>query len=298
MSENTSQVRYLNPPPEFDGTEGGYKEWLPLIAMWLKMTTLTPSKQAMTIILSLKDRARSVASNVIIDHLERGELIPGVDAGLGSGRFPEGVVILINALNEAGFRPSSHMMSFTALEDFMNIHGRSFQSMKEYTAAFTARFSKAEANSGLKLDEPCTAMMMLLKSGLPKEEFSRVMSQAGPATELTPAKMKSALHWLFPTVDLTNLSRDSTEKLNEESGFFASSEGEILEILEETTTEAGEEVFLSRQITVQNRYRPRNSSISRPDMQRIQCYNCRQFGHYQRNCPSSRNSSRTINGDG
>ena len=288
MTESVS-ARYSYPPPEFDGAEESYAEWLPMIAMWLKMTSIPASKQAMTIALSMKGRAKSIAAALGAGLLESADQVSGLEAGLGPHDFPTGVVTLISALNDAGYRASAHMMSFQALQEFIEIQGRQFKSMKEYTSAFTTRFRRASQECGLKLDEPCAAMMMLLKSDLSKDEFARVMSQAGSANSLTQSKMKDALHWLYPTT-IPTTTADSRNLLQHsvESALVTSTDDEIVDVLEAGYDDDGEQVFVSRRMIFQKRGRGgenQHQAGSRIDLQHIQCYACRRFGHFQRNCP-------------
>ena len=164
MTSSQEIPRYLNPPPEFDGSEEAYREWLPLVAMWLQMTTIPATKQAMTIVLSLRGRAKSVAATLDLAKLADAQPSSGNMVGLGTTEVPTGVTYLLQSLNESGYLPMQHMRSFDALEDFMHVDGKSFGTLKEYTAAFDAKFRRAQALCGLQLDPPCAAMMMLFQS--------------------------------------------------------------------------------------------------------------------------------------
>ena len=68
------------------------------------------------------------------------------------------------------------MLSFAALQEFMNVAGRHHGSVPEYTTAFLSKYSRAKSASGLTINDSALAMLMLLNSGLPNEDFTRVLS--------------------------------------------------------------------------------------------------------------------------
>ena len=289
MTEKTD--RYQANPPEFDGSEEGYKEWLPLLAMWLTMTQLPKSKQGMTIVLTLKGRTRTIAANLNIHDRSQETLSSGLDVGLGRGEFPLGVIHLIQALNDGGFLQSKHMLSFSTLEDFISIQGGNYRSIQEYTTAFSSKYNKAKFSCNLAMDDGSVAMLMLLRSGIPKEDFAKVMSHV-PSTSLTPSTMKSTLHWLYPAIDPSKIHAKE-EVLTTTVPFDPAGEDEYLDLLEETTMDSGEQAFISRRMIVHSTngfgYRRGARQPARPgkfDLSRIQCHGCRQFGHFVRNCPS------------
>ena len=292
---------FFEKSPPFDGSDSEYQEWLPMLAMWLSMTRCPRSAQATAISLRIHGRARTIAAGLELRLLRADTLVSGLTVGLGSQDVPAGVEYLIRSLNESGFKQAQHMMAFSSLEDFINIQGISYPNIMAYTTAFESLYSKAKLTSGLTIDPPSLAMVMLLRSGVPKTDHSRVMSTAGPSDKLTLQQMKDALHWLFSTTNMKDLSSD---RKGSEEVFTAtnddtdcSDEPELFDILEESVDPEGHQVFVSRQI-----YLRRGSSRGRGvgfstgrgrgnfsrgrgvDVSQIQCFRCREFGHYQSDC--------------
>ena len=298
---DTIPAKYLSQPPEFDGSDDRYSEWLSLLAMWLTMTSIAKKKQAMTIVLSLKGRARSMAAELSIADLEDESDTAGSDVGLGSSNFPAGVIHLIKTLNEGGYLKSQHMLSFSALDEFFKLHGSTYSSMMEYTTAFSTKLQKAKSTSGLTINDSAVAMMMLLRSGLPKEEFARVLGSAGPAEGLTPAKMKTTLHYLFPSTNLSTTTSLDPNPVFHSGSDLIDAEDAIVDILEETISPTGEQVFLSRQVIFQGKFPGRNratksGTIPPRDLSKIQCFGCGQFGHYRSSCTARRSDSKPFFG--
>ena len=277
-------------PPAFSGQQDEYQEWISLLAMWLSMTRTPANAQASTIALRLSGRARTIATSLSLSALRNDELVHGLQIGLGDQKVPSGVHHLIQSLNDSGYLQSQHMTSFSALDAFLKVDGRNYPNIMLYTTDFETKYLKANSLSGLTIDQPSLAMMLLIKSGVSDSEHSRVISTAGPADKLTLTSMKSALHWLFGRRDAP-----ATEAETKREVFAAAttegSDDDYMDVLEESVNPAGEQVFLSRKL-IFNRHRPQTRPTS--STHRIQCFRCQKFGHFHRDCPLSSSSKSTF----
>ena len=164
----------MKAPPALE--DDSYEAWKRDINIWSKFTDLVPEKQGLGVYLTLSGRARSAASEIPIEVLEKKDGLPKLIAKLDD-----------LFLAEKGQR------QFSAFNNLYNLRRSEEVSIDKFVADFEHIYYKFEQQD-MKLPDPVLALMLLAACKLREDDCKLVMSAI---TTVAYTSIKSALKRIF-----------------------------------------------------------------------------------------------------
>ena len=273
--------------PTFNGTD--YKRYRQLAKIWATVSTVTEEHKAMTLIMSLKDKALDIALTIDEELLKtkKGEGDPA--------NTIVGVELLLQKLDEIYLESDDSLSKY---ESFENLRRKPAQLMTEFILIFESLERDLKKDHGLTLPELVLAYKLLKAANLNSadERLARAT-----CTTMTMVDMKKSLLRLSDT----QLQKDKTEgasnlpiTVKTEPCYLASNDGQFpqedrateQQQIDQSSSQTEEEVLFNRNNRGNFRGRPqgqrpfeqRNSYANGPPQV---CYGCYAPGHYIRDCP-------------
>lgn len=180
----------MNKSPPLLSKSKSHDDWLILVEIWRKFTTLEPEKQGPAIVLSLEGEAQDAVSELDTNQISR----------------TDGVAIIIDRLNKI-YKKDELTQKYNALEAFETYKRKPTLSIRDFLTEFEKRYHKTKSY-GTQISDDVLAYTLLKSANLSTRDEQLVKATI---TELKYDSVKSKLIKIFsdnndiPTPDFNNM---------------------------------------------------------------------------------------------
>ena len=143
VAAETAKVEGFGMPPKFEGDEDEYLNWMADLESWLVCTHIEKANQALAIRMRLGGPPKDIANELDAGDLRVPEEVDGTGVGLRIGGIPKGVFVLIEAINQAGYRGDRQIVASKDWEAFITFK-RGDLTMRAFTQKFKSARAKVE----------------------------------------------------------------------------------------------------------------------------------------------------------
>ena len=284
------------PIPVLDNVQDSYVNFRKEVTMWETVTTIPEEKRAITLLLKLPPKAKSVALDVPQEELSKGKTysIEG-----GGSRKISGVQRLLEVLDTI-FLEDINKEKFKAYRDIRNYKRQKNQSIQDFLLEYDKRIRRLK-EFGINLPEEVLAFEVLDSSNLTSEQES--MANA-TVQELSYTAMKDQIRKI--AISMVPQENAKPIVVKEETFFNLENEGTEFHGHEEHTYYSNYSPrgrsnrsrpfnhYQQRRPNYQKRWqgnKPRNSGNPRDQYgNQFRCHNCNSTQHFVRECPENKST--------